>query len=143
MRETIGAIASFADSPVYADDGCEERRQTAQDGFPARPPALGRRASWRQRVLLSALIFDRTTGSVHHCGLDNVSEGGARIRLSERCLLPPKFWVIACRTGLAYWAEIIWRRDDRLGVSAVEPIDLSEASNLVERRLKAVWLNGR
>ena len=143
MRETIGAAAFLSSSQDHADEGCEERRKTALDGFPDRPPGLGRRASWRQRVLLSALIFDRTTGSVHHCGLDNVSGGGARIRLSERCLLPPKFWVIACTTGLAYWAETVWRHDDRLGVSAVEPIDLSDASSLVERRLKVVWLRAR
>jgi len=143
MRETIGAAAFLSNSQDHADNDREERRKAAPDGFPARPPDLGRRASWRQRVLLNALIFDRTTGSVHRCGLDNVSEGGARIRLSERCLLPPKFWVIACTTGLAYWAEIVWRHDDRLGVSALEPIDLSDASSLVERRLKAVWWKAR
>src|SRR5580658_4614937 len=143
MRETIGAAAFLSNAPEHGDEGCDERRKTALDGYPARLPGLCRRASLRRRVLLSAIIFDRTTGAVHHCGLDNVSEGGARIRLSERCLLPPKFWVIACTTGLAYWAEIVWRRDDRLGVSAPEPIDLSDASSLVERRLKAVWLKAR
>jgi len=143
MRETIGTAAFLSNSRDHSDEGCDERRKTALDGHPARPLALGRRASRRQRVLLSALIFDRSTGSVHHCSLDNVSEGGARIRLSERCLLPPKFWVIACTTGLAYWAETIWRHDDRLGVSALEPIDLSDPSSLVERRLKAVWVKDR
>jgi hypothetical protein len=143
MRETIGAAAFLANSSDEVDEGGDERRKTVEAGFPARPDGLGRRTSWRQRVLLSALIFDRNTGSVHQCGLDNVSEGGARIRLADRSVLPPKFWIIACKTGLAYWAEMVWRQDDRLGVSAVEPIDLSDASSLVERRLKAVWLKGR
>jgi hypothetical protein len=143
MRETIGAAAFLANSQGQEDEQSDERRKTALAGFSARPAGLGRRTSWRQRVLLSALIFDRNSGAVHRCGLDNVSEGGARIRLAERSPLPPRFWVIACKTGLAYWAEMVWRQDDRLGVSAVEPIDLSEASGLVERRLKAVWLKGR
>jgi hypothetical protein len=142
MRETIGA-AAFLSSQAHVDEACEERRKTVLAGFPARPAALGRRASWRQRVLLNALIFDRITGSVLHCGLDNVSKGGARIRLAERGQLPPRFWVIACTTGLAYWVEMVWRQNDHVGVSAIEPIDLNDASSLVERRLKAVWLKER
>lgn len=142
MRHTIAN--AFATVAPAAQDSDDDRRQIDAPGFPPRLPSAGRRESSRSRVLLSALIVDLDQKLVLPCRIENVSDGGARLKLSERRLVPPKFWVIALTSGLAYRANLVWREDDRLGVTASgEPARLNDAESLSERRLQKIWLSWR
>jgi hypothetical protein len=138
VRQTIAEALSL-DEQTPADDGSDERRK---DG--SRPSTPGRRASRRRRVLLSALIVDLTKDSILACRVENVSAQGACLKLTERRFLPPTYWLIAVKAGVAFPAKTIWREDDRLGVEVVgESVDLQNASGASERRLLAIWKTRR
>jgi hypothetical protein len=134
----IIAEALPLDPHAPLDDADDDRRKD-----PSRPPSLGRRASGRQRVLLSALIVDLDREAVVACRLENVSDGGARLKLAERRFLPPSFWLVVVRPGLAYDAKLVWREDDRLGVEIGEAVDLNDPTTSFERRLQKIWMARR
>ena len=135
MRSTFRSISLLAAS--YSDD--EDRRKVQADGFPSRDANDGRRSMARRRVLLGAIIVDLEADAFVRCRLENVSDGGACLKLSERRFLPPTFWLVPTTSGLAYKARIAWRCDNRLGVSLGEPGDLNDPATLVERRLRRIW----
>jgi len=141
VRQTVRSSASSADYRASGEE--EDRRKIQADGFPSRAANDGRRAGVRRRVLLGAIIVDPDADSFLRCRLENVSEGGACLKLSERRFLPPNFWLVAVTTGLAHKARIAWRCDDRLGVSLDDPSDLNDPGSLLERRLRRVWISAR
>src|SRR5579871_6787164 len=134
MRHTI-AESLLSDAQPFIDDGSEDRRKSGLNGRPPRELTEGRRGSRRWRVLLSALIVDPAEELVIPCRAENVSDSGARIKLSEVRSLPATFWLIAVTAGLAYQAKVVWRQQERLGVEVGEPVCLKEAVSAVERRL--------
>jgi len=143
MGRTIGAAMSSAELEPIALDGCDDRRRGLAEGFPPRPSNSNRRTSQRQRVLLSTLMVDLESDAIIPCRAENASLKGVRLRLPERCFIPPAFWLIAMTGGLAYKAKVKWRRDDRMGVSVEEPVDLSDPVTLTERRLHKIWQSRR
>jgi hypothetical protein len=136
-RSIAEAFALGASSP--GGDDVEDRRKDAS----SRPPTLGRRASQRRRVLLSALIVDLTQEVIVSCRVENVSDNGARLKLAEPRFLPRAFWLIALTSGLAYSANVVWREEDRLGVEVGEAVDLSDPIDAVGRRLEKIWKRRR
>lgn len=149
MRRAIDPSLRLPEAPdiieaAEAVVGVEDDRRKAQaPGYPYRPPTSGRRGSRRQRVLLSALIVDIESELVVKCRVDNVSETGASLRLSQPRFLPQTFWLIAVTAGLAYRAATAWREGVRLGVSVEEPLALKDAQAPLERRLRSFWLQAR
>ena len=135
MHKTI-AEALALDAP--AADETDDRRQD-----PSRPATLGRRASRRRRVLLSALVVDLDSELVVGCRVENVSDNGARIKLAERRFVPPTFWLVAVTAGLAYEATTVWREDDRLGVEVAESVDLNDPITREGRLLQKIWARRR
>lgn len=75
------------------------------------------------------------------CGVHDVSDGGARLKLPEGILLPTQFWLIASSAGMAYEAETVWRRYPGVGVSVGEPLDLHDPTTRNARRLRALWMS--
>jgi hypothetical protein len=143
MRQTLGPAAALTLDRPFTDESGDDRRQAAAAGFPARLANSGRRTSPRQRVLLSMLIVDPDTGAIIPCRAENVSDKGARLKLSELRFIPPTFWLIAVTSGLAYHATTIWRRHDQIGIFAGEPVELSDPTSLVERKLAKIWISRR
>jgi PilZ domain len=141
LRRAVGPQAQLTQTPDVHDD--DERRKAQAPGFPYRAPTPGRRASRRQRVLLSALIVDVDAETTIRCRVENVSDQGARIRLADPRFLPPSFWLVAVTAGLAYWATTVWREDDRLGVTVEDPFDLKDPASLMGHKLRPYWLNAR
>ncbi len=143
MRRTIESAAIATDTAPIIDDGCDDRRKGPAEGYPAREPRPDRRQSQRQRVLLGALIVDLARETIVNCRAENASDGGARLRLSDPQFVPATFWLIALSSGLAYQATVKWRRDDRLGVSFEESIDLEDPESAVARKLQKIWQSRR
>jgi len=140
LRQSI-AIAFGSDQRPFVDDGDHDRRSVNAPGFAPRPASLGRRGSKRSRVILSALIVGEDLKTVIPCRIENVSDGGAGIKLPERRLIPHQFWLIAVTAGLAYQSRVVWREDSRMGIEApLDPIDLKDARSTVEQRLRTLWL---
>jgi hypothetical protein len=143
MHQRMNMAASLVAPEPISGDGSEERRQGAAAGFPPRPTNANRRQSKRQRVLLGALIVDLETDTIIQCRAENASQSGVRLKLAELRFVPPTVWLIAVTVGLAYKATVMWRRDDRIGVSVEEPVDLSDPTNRTERRLSKIWTERR
>jgi hypothetical protein len=138
MRQTIAEALSL-DDQTLVDDGSDDRRKDA-----SRSDTPGRRTSRRRRVLLSALVVDLSKDSILACRVENVSAQGACLKLTERRFLPPTYWLIAVKAGVAFPAKTIWREDDRLGVEVTgESVDLQNASGASEKRLQAIWKTRR
>jgi hypothetical protein len=75
------------------------------------------------------------------CGVHDVSEHGARLKIPNGVLLPAEFWLIAASSGLAYEAKTVWRGYPNVGVSVGEPIDLHEPDTRAARRLRMLWMS--
>jgi hypothetical protein len=144
LRQTI-AIAFGSDyRPFVDEDEADDRRQTSAPGFAPRAPSLGRRKTKRSRVILGALIVSPDFKTILPCRIENVSDGGAGIRMPEPRYIPPEFWLIAISAGLAYRAHVAWRTDNRMGVEAPSaPRDLHDARSAVEHRLHKIWRSWR
>jgi hypothetical protein len=141
LRRALGPEAQLPEGPDVVDE--DDRRKSQAAGYPPRAATEGRRASRRQRALLSALIVDVEAETSIRCRVENVSEQGARIRLADPRFLPQAFWLVAITAGLAYWAKTVWRDGDRLGITVDEPLDLKEPESLMARKLRPYWMSVR
>jgi hypothetical protein len=99
------------------------------------------RQSQRRRVLLSALVVRSDFEGMFRCGVHDVSDNGARLKIPSGHLVPADFWLVATSAGLAYEARTIWRGYPNVGVSVGDPIDLHEPTNRASRRLRVFWLS--
>jgi hypothetical protein len=101
---------------------------------------VDQRASPRRRVLLSALVVKPDFSGMFRCGVHDVSDHGARLKIPNGLLLPSEFWLVATSAGLAYEARTIWRRYPSVGVSVGEPVDLHDPTTRAGRRLRTLWM---
>jgi hypothetical protein len=99
------------------------------------------RVSPRRRVLLSALVVKPDFSGLFRCGVHDVSDHGARLKIPGGLLLPSDFWLVATSAGLAYEARTIWRCYPSVGVSAGDPVDLHDPTTRSGRRLRTLWMN--
>jgi hypothetical protein len=99
------------------------------------------RASPRRRVLLSALVVKSDFSGMYRCGVHDVSDNGARLKIPSGILLPSDFWLIATSAGLAYEAKTVWRGYPNVGVSVGEPMDLQDPTTRAGRKLRALWMS--
>jgi len=99
------------------------------------------RASPRRRVLLSALVVKPDFSGLFRCGVHDVSDHGARLKIPNGLLLPSEFWLVATSAGLAYEAQTVWRRYPSVGVSVGDPVDLHDPTTRAGRRLRTLWMS--
>lgn len=148
--------------PMISDAAEEQTAQLGEAGFGRRAPEAGQaesfppavedrraeargggdqRASPRRRVLLSALVVKLDFSGMFRCGVHDVSDHGARLKIPTGLLLPSDFWLVATSAGLAYEARTIWRRYPSVGVSVGEPVDLHDPTTRSGRRLRILWMS--
>jgi hypothetical protein len=101
-----------------------------------------KRGGARQRVLLTGLVASTDLSTSFRCTIRERSEAGARIKVANTQIVPPRFWLIDVSTALAHDASVAWRREPEVGVSLNPPaIDLRKPSDdSLHRRLRALWL---
>jgi hypothetical protein len=126
-----------------AADGAQAQPflEEAEDRRSADRGAGDQRRAPRRRVLLSALVIRPDFDGLFRCGVHDVSDHGARLKIPNGLLLPSQFWLIATSAGLAYEAETVWRRYPNVGVSVGEPLDLHEPVTRAARRLRTLWMS--
>jgi hypothetical protein len=108
-----------------------------------------RRTERRRRVLLFGRISDATGAYLADCAISNLSSTGAQVRLYEARTLPRLVYLIDPKTHTAHLCEIVWQRDDRLGLCFQNTLDLDKEIDerlhflktlLIEAKLKQVEL---
>lgn len=70
----------------------------------------------RQRVLKGGTIITGIQNSEVSCTLRNQNNGGAELKVAPESRVPDRFLLYVPVDGIAYRAEVRWRRNDRIGV---------------------------
>ena len=108
-----------------------------------------RRVERRRRVLFFGRISDATGAQVADCAISNLSPTGAQVRLYAERTLPRLVYLIEPKTHAAYLCQVVWQRDDRVGLSFRNTFDLDKEIDerlhflktlLIETKLKQVDL---
>lgn len=76
---------------------------------------LDRRRRDRQTVLKGAVIVFNSGHCTLSCHILDMSDTGAKVRPSDVFLCPGEF-VLQPRVGSARACEVVWRRNDKIGV---------------------------
>ena len=74
------------------------------------------RREHRQRVLKGGTIITGTQNSEVSCTLRNQNVGGAELKVAPESRVPDHFLLYVPVDGIAYRAEVRWRRNERIGV---------------------------
>jgi PilZ domain len=80
-------------------------------------PFVERRHSVRERVQFQALIDIGGGSHPLNCTVMDVSEGGARIKVSSPAKLPNDFWLVITKDRMKRrQCQIVWRSKSQIGV---------------------------
>jgi hypothetical protein len=88
----------------------------ASTNKPPEPGSDEHRRERRQRVLKGGTIITGTQNSEVSCTLRNQNDGGAELKVSPESRIPDHFLLYVPVDGVAYRAEVRWRRNERIGV---------------------------
>lgn len=103
--------------------------------------AADRRRARRPRVLLGGkLVFGNATQSAD-CTIRDLSETGARVRISADLPIGGEVWLINITGGVAWRAQTAWRRANELGLQFLEQADLKEPLTGPLGHLRRLWLD--
>lgn len=104
----------------------------------AAAPVERRRAN-RQRALLAGKLANEDATSSIDCVIRNLSADGAMIETTTPHLIPSHLHLVQIKEGVAWDAEVIWRRGNRIGLSLGDRHDLRENTEKQLRALRAIW----
>jgi hypothetical protein len=103
----------------------------------ARP--VERRQRQRQRALLAGKLANEDATTTIDCTIRNLSSDGAMIETTTPHLIPSHLHLVQIKEGIAWDAEVIWRRGNRVGLALLDRHDLREATEKQLRALRAIW----
>jgi len=100
---------------------------------------LDRRQIARNKVIYGGVAKISESGATRDCVVRNISEQGARIEFGSAIKLPKeKMWLTIARKGRSFLANIIWWRDNFVGVAfRTETLAELPVSDLEERLRKS------
>ena len=107
----------------------------SQDGNGVQKPKNQRR-SQRRRVLKEGKLIFGKAQSVVDCVIDNVSEGGAHIRINSSHGVPQDFYLVEANRGIIHKAEVAWRTTTGLGLKILGPWDDAAAREALLRKFR-------
>ncbi len=98
------------------------------------------RSGSRHRVLLGGkLVFGVAEFSVD-CTIRDLSDACARVKLPMDLATAETVWLIDVRGGVAYRADIAWRKPSELGLTFTERHDLRSPTPASMTHLRLLWL---
>lgn len=113
---------------------------TEPQAAPAAPPSpkdgKNQRKSTRRRVLKEGKVIFGQAQLVIDCTIDNVSDGGAHIRLTSSHGLPEEFYLAEARRGVIHRAEVAWRTTTGMGLRILGPLEDAPARAAFLRKFK-------
>ena len=109
---------------------------TPSPGGAASQDAKDRRRSRRRRVLKEGKLIFGQGHSVADCVIDNVSEGGAHVRITSSHGVPQDFYLVEANRGIIHKAEIAWRTTTGVGLKLLGPLEDVAARSALMRKFK-------
>ena len=100
---------------------------------------LERRRANRQRALLAGKLANEDATTSIDCIIRNISADGAMIETTSPHLIPGRLHLVQIKEGIAWDAEVIWRRGARVGLSLGARHDLRETTEKQLKALRAIW----
>jgi len=101
------------------------------------PELADRRHEPRHRAMLTGKLLHGDAFTVD-CAIRDIAAEGARINLPDDVELPAQLYLIEVRNGVAYEAQIIWRRPPLAGLRFLSRHDLKAATKMTH--LRRLWL---
>ena len=97
---------------------------------------LDRRQSVRDKVIFGGVAEINERGSTMDCVVRNISEGGACVEFDETAKLPDEMNLTIARKGRSFFAKMIWRQADRVGLAFRTMTASGFASTDLDKRLR-------
>jgi hypothetical protein len=92
-----------------------------------RPSFIEQRRSTREHVDFPAWIQSDVEVRSRECTVLDVSDGGARIMVSQRMRIPTEFWLVFSRDGKKRRrCRVVWRSEDQIGVTYLGQLQPAE-----------------
>jgi PilZ domain len=90
---------------------------------PAASSGINNRKNPRRRVLKEGKVIFAKGHCILDCTIDNVSDGGAHIRITSSHGVPPEFYLAEATRGIIHKAEVMWRTPTGMGLKILGPIE--------------------
>src|SRR5262249_36972872 len=87
------------------------------------PRIVESRKARRRPADLRAKIVSTQSSSAVNCKIQDISESGASIRVSESSVIPTQFFLVLSHTGVIYEAEVVWVAYAQRGIRFVRSYD--------------------
>src|ERR1700678_3007151 len=107
------------------------------DPFKARPPR--RRTCLNGKLVYSDGALTLANAFTLDCGIHDISEGGAKITLSQCQPLPGSLYLIIAKFCVAYRAELVWMKYPSRGLRFCKKYNLEEALPEDIKFLHKLW----
>ena len=111
------------------------RQRLPQPGKPPKEPKNQRRSP-RRRVLKEGKLIFGQAHSVVDCTIDNMSDGGAHIRITSSHGVPQDFYLVEANRGIIHKAEVAWRTTTGIGLKLLGPLEDAAAREALLRKFR-------
>ncbi len=110
----------------------------------AHPPSndANSRKTPRQRAYLGGKLVYGDYFSLD-CIVRDISDGGARVQIPAGQAAPDNVYLVELRSGIAYEAQVVWRRYPLIGLTFTHQYGLADASTPHLRILRRLWMDKR
>lgn len=109
---------------------------TQPPGGTAAQDAKNQRRTQRRRVLKEGKLIFGQARMVADCVIDNVSEGGAHVRITSSHGVPQDFYLLEANRGLIHKAAIAWRTTAGIGLKILGPLEDAAARETLLRKFR-------
>ncbi len=90
----------------------------------------------RHRVLKEGKVIFGQGHSVVDCTIDNMSEGGAHVRMQSSHGVPEEFYLAEASRGIIHRAEVAWRTTTGIGLRLLGPLEDVAAREAMLRKFR-------
>jgi hypothetical protein len=103
---------------------------------PAAPQGRENRRNPRRRVLKDGKLIFGKGNCILDCTIDNMSDGGAHIRMTSSHGVPPEFYLAEASRGIIHVAEVAWRTPTGMGLKLLGPLEDKAARDAFLRKFR-------
>lgn len=96
---------------------------------PSSEPAFTERGENRQRTLLSGKIVCKTGRQSFDCGVRDLTESGARVKISPGLFFADDCSLVVPHRRIVYDAQVAWRRSNEVGLKFIKSQPLKDTSD--------------